>query len=314
DNNDVMVLGHRARVSGEFGIGIGNYSDVLSTGAIGIGYLSQIKTGSDYSIGIGRGIDISKSYAVGIGYSVDIDNVGGIGIGSNSTLQGDSSIIIGYKSSTTSSRAIGIGSNTSVQGNGSIVIGEGSSSTGTNSVGIGQSISLTANNEVFLGNALTESVGGSVNWTATSDARFKKNVNENIPGLSFVNKLRPVSYNFDTQKMSKILQNNVATNAAKDKLVYTGFIAQEVEKAAADLAFNFSGVKVPENENQAYGLRYAEFVVPLVQAVKELSAKNLEQEKLISANAETISLYENRLLEMENKLDLLLASKHMAQN
>ncbi|MFT7436359.1 MAG: hypothetical protein ACI8UX_002159, partial [Psychromonas sp.] len=38
------------------------------------------------------------------------------------------------------------------------------------------------------------------------------------------------------------------------------------------------------------------------------------QEKLISANAETISLYENRLLEMENKLDLLLASKHMAQN
>ena len=103
-------------------------------------------------------------------------------------------------------------------------------------------------------------------------------------------------------------------NTAKDKLVYTGFIAQEVEKAAADLGFDFSGVKVPENEKQAYGLRYAEFVVPLVQAVKELSAKNAKQEKLISANAEVITSYESRLLEMEKKMELLLQPKNMAKN
>ena len=54
----------------------------------------------------------------------------------------------------------------------------------------------------------------------------------------------------------------------------TGFIAQEVEKAALGLGFDFSGVEAPKNEKSFYGLRYAEFVVPLVKAVQELKAEN----------------------------------------
>ena len=58
------------------------------------------------------------------------------------------------------------------------------------------------------------------------------------------------------------------------QILCTGFIAQEVQKAAKDIGYDFSGVDAPKNENDLYGLRYAEFVVPLVKAVQELSAKN----------------------------------------
>jgi trimeric autotransporter adhesin len=59
------------------------------------------------------------------------------------------------------------------------------------------------------------------------------------------------------------------SEALKGKMLQTGFIAQEVEVAAKSVGFDFSGVDAPKNENDFYGLRYAEFVVPLVKAVQE---------------------------------------------
>lgn len=56
-------------------------------------------------------------------------------------------------------------------------------------------------------------------------------------------------------------------------------MAQEVEQAAKDINYDFSGVNIPENANTTtYTLKYAEFVVPLVQAVKELNEKNKQLE------------------------------------
>jgi hypothetical protein len=57
--------------------------------------------------------------------------------------------------------------------------------------------------------------------------------------------------------------------AEKEKMLLTGFVAQEVEKAAKETGFDFSGVDKPKTENGLYALRYAEFVVPLVKAVQE---------------------------------------------
>ena len=66
------------------------------------------------------------------------------------------------------------------------------------------------------------------------------------------------------------------------KIIHTGFIAQEVEQAAGKLHYEFSGVDKPKNNNDLYGLRYADFVVPLVKAVQELSKKNDEKDALIA--------------------------------
>jgi trimeric autotransporter adhesin len=86
-------------------------------------------------------------------------------------------------------------------------------------------------------------------------------------------KLKPVTYNLDKQALNSFYKNNLHGNDslvnAKEQIIYSGFIAQEVEKAARETGYDFSGVDKPKNEKDAYGLRYAEFVVPLVKAIQE---------------------------------------------
>jgi hypothetical protein len=64
------------------------------------------------------------------------------------------------------------------------------------------------------------------------------------------------------------------TRHEKENITYTGFVAQEVEKASNEINYDFSGVDVPKSEEDYYGLRYSQFVVPLVKAVQELSDMN----------------------------------------
>ena len=64
-------------------------------------------------------------------------------------------------------------------------------------------------------------------------------------------------------------ETDIKSRNEKSQIVYTGFVAQEVEQAAKEIGFDFSGVDAPKNANDFYGLRYAEFVVPLVKAVQE---------------------------------------------
>lgn len=75
---------------------------------------------------------------------------------------------------------------------------------------------------------------------------------------------------------------------------YTGFIAQEVENVANKLGFDFSGVDKPKNDKDHYGLRYAEFVVPLVKAVQE-------QQSIIQSQNQKIEELTKRLEKLEQK-------------
>ncbi|HEX5154012.1 MAG TPA: tail fiber domain-containing protein [Parafilimonas sp.] len=161
-----------------------------------------------------------------------------------------------------------------------------------NGTALGNNALLTASNQVRIGNNYVTSIGGFANWTNVSDGRVKKNIKENVPGLAFINKLKPVTYNLDIDAFDKIawrpsvndkngqpfaqknsLQEIDARNA-KQQILYTGFVAQDVEKAAKELKYDFSGVDAAKNDRDLYGLRYSDFVVPLVKAVQELSVKN----------------------------------------
>lgn len=159
-----------------------------------------------------------------------------------------------------------------------------------NAIALGQAATVTGVNMARIGNSFTSSIGGYVNWTNISDGRYKKNVREDVKGLDFINKLRPVTYNLDVTGISKKLNedrgrelNDEQKNSIseKEKVIYSGFIAQEVETAANETKYDFSGVDKPKNENDLYGLRYAEFVVPLVKAVQELSKQNDDLQKQI---------------------------------
>ncbi|HAA23567.1 MAG TPA: hypothetical protein DCP28_34155, partial [Cytophagales bacterium] len=86
------------------------------------------------------------------------------------------------------------------------------------------------------------------------------------------------------------------------------FIAQEVKAAADALGYDFSGVQVPEDENQSmWGIRYAEFVVPLVKAIQELSAENQLQTDYIAQQGELLNQYEASLQRMEQRINMLEA-------
>jgi len=68
----------------------------------------------------------------------------------------------------------------------------------------------------------------------------------------------------------------------QEQIVYSGFLAQDVENVVKETISNFSGVVVPQNENSLYSIRYAEFVVPLVKAVQELDSKIEKQQEIIN--------------------------------
>ena len=157
---------------------------------------------------------------------------------------------------------------------------------------------------VRVGNTLVTSINGAVNFTVVSDARFKQNVQHDVRGLDFVMKLKPVTYNYDVPALRERMmegyerdkQGNLlrvsdpeteAAIAKQSGIRYTGFLAQEVERAARESGFTFSGVDTPDNDADLYGLRYAEFVVPLVKAVQEQQA--------------TIERLEKRIAELENR-------------
>lgn len=167
------------------------------------------------------------------------------------------------------------GSNNTMLGSGADVLNI--NSTFSNSTALGSGAIIDRSNMVRLGNSTVTRLESAVSLTTPSDGRIKKNILDNIPGLSFIEKLRPVSYNYDLNMMNKIMGNKkMAVNAAavleKEQIRYSGFIAQEVYLSAKELGYDFSGVSAPANEKGLYGLAYAEMVVPLVKAVQELKA------------------------------------------
>ncbi len=167
-----------------------------------------------------------------------------------------------------------------------------------NSMALGYLVSVSASNQVRVGNSYVKSIGGYASWSNVSDGREKKNVKQNVPGLAFINKLIPITYNLDLSIADKIVgtlaakdENGKAAQQdaqestarkAKEQVVYTGFIAQDVEKAAKTLNYDFSGIDAARNDKDLYGLRYADFVVPLVKAVQELSKQNEDLQNQIN--------------------------------
>jgi hypothetical protein len=172
----------------------------------------------------------------------------------------------------------------------------GNCSTCSNTGAFGYGVIPTASNTIKFGDSVITQIGGYAPWSNLSDRRYKTNIKQNVPGLDFISKLKPVTFNWE---LSKLNESDGAEEFATDPLlgeareakagkVYTGFIAQDVEAAARQCGFDFSGIVKPANERSRYHLAYAEFVVPLVKAVQE-------QQTEIEDLGETVRTAERRL-------------------
>lgn len=157
----------------------------------------------------------------------------------------------------------------------------------TNATAIGFGAVCNASNKVRIGNMEVDTIEGQVAFTTPSDGRFKINVQNNIPGLSFIMNLRPVTYQVDIDRMSALMQipdekRLKAKEAKQSKIIKSGFIAQEVEMAAKKCGYNFDGLNTPESEDIGYyGLAYSSFVMSLVKAVQEQQVLILELQQRV---------------------------------
>jgi hypothetical protein len=134
----------------------------------------------------------------------------------------------GMFANTTGSYNIGIGHKalaTNTTGSFNTAIGDSAdvaSAALTNATAIGFGAIAAASNSVRVGNAAVTSIGGQVGWSTLSDGRFKKNVSENVKGLDFIMKLRPVTYFYDFEKIRGEQQgaDNVNDNIERNGIAH----------------------------------------------------------------------------------------------
>jgi hypothetical protein len=137
----------------------------------------------------------------------------------------------------------------------------------------------------------------------------KTGVQQNVPGLAFIKLLNPVTYHLQVNAINSLtlsehqkkigMDKDEKSILEKESKLYTGFIAQEVEAAAKQAGYDFSGVDAPKNEKDLYGLRYSEFVVPLVKSVQELAAQNAELKSDLEILKQELSQLKEALKEVK---------------
>ncbi|MFB1023441.1 MAG: tail fiber domain-containing protein, partial [Vicingaceae bacterium] len=272
-------------------VGTGN-NNVFANTAIGFSALSQCQSAGQQNTAIGRsammmnttgrentatGKESLRSNTVGK-YNTAFGNQSLF-----STRDGDNNTAVGY---------MALRDNTT--GDNNTALGKYAGRTGdfNNTTTIGANAVRTADNQVRIGNISVTSIGGVRGWSTLSDARFKKNIEEKVIGLDFIMALRPVTYNIDIKSIENFRETpsqlrSEESERKAEEILQTGFIAQEVELAANKLGYDFSGVDAPQNDKDNYGLRYSEFVVPLVKAMQE-------QQELILKLQERISVLEKK--------------------
>jgi len=131
----------------------------------------------------------------------------------------------------------------------------------------------TGSNAICLGNNSIGDAHIKVDWTVSSDKRDKTDIEPFNHGLSWINKLNPVTYRWDNRCW---YDDGKPDGSKKKPQLCVGLLAQdelEVEKehGFGDTSDNMIVTHVNTDGN--YGMKYSKLVPILINAVKELSTK-----------------------------------------
>ena len=257
------ALGSYVTFGGDFNnsTAIGASATIHGSNAVAIG---QSATGYGYSTVIGSGATASgiKSTAIGAGTTASGANSTVLGWGSNAA--GTNSITIGSGAYASGVDSISFGRGAYASGVDSISFGTGAYTGGANSIAIGSGVASSANS-IKIGNSAIISASVQVAWTITSDRRWKSDIKPSNLGLDFINKLRPVSY----------LRKNDET-----KKIEYGFIAQELEETLNKIGISSAGILTKDSQGM-YGVRYNDFIAPMVKAIQEQQTQIEELKALV---------------------------------
>ena len=178
---------------------------------------------------------------------------------------------------------------------------DGSVSTGVirNSVAIGRGSRVGGDNEVQIGNQ-NQTVYLASQANVRSDLRDKADIQPLNLGLSFVNKLSPISGVYDkrdayvdelftdlsederAEKLKEWWANPVKDGSKKEDKRHFWFGAQDVDKLQSEFGELPMVQHQVANGTDTYSLAYAEFIPVLVKAVQELSAEVQELKALLN--------------------------------
>jgi hypothetical protein len=169
---------------------------------------------------------------------------------------------------------------------------------GSNNIIIGdsaQASSTTTSNQITLGNSRISSLRAQVtSITALSDIRDKTDIIALGEGLSFLKKLNPVSFTWNTRDKAKV------------GIKSAGFIAQELLALQKESKIGDNLDLVSQDNPDKLEARYGNLLPVIVKAIQEESAekdkKLKDQAKEIKALKERLNLFEKRLNQMINKM------------
>ncbi len=284
DNNTVVGYASGGSVTtGDDNVFIGyRAGDVVSTAsdliAIGANALGASDT-EGLNIAIGK--DSMLVANSGAEYNVCL--------GANTALRltsSDKNTFVGYASGqniTTAEHScfVGYATGEGCTGAGNILIGyrsHNSDGETNGAIGIGNNVSVPANDFGFgdASNLVSNDYDADANWSYSSDARMKRNVQDDTLGLDFINDLRTVTYQWrpSNEIPEELTSEYNEENQRNLDAIMHGFIAQEV-KVALDTAGvdTFAGWKLDERDGETQRTSREMFVMPLIRAVQELSAK-----------------------------------------
>ena len=164
---------------------------------------------------------------------------------------------------------------------------------GTNLAGNGSgTLTLNYSNGVYISSNTLPSTDNAYNfgsgtnrWKAiyaangtiqTSDIRQKINVQPTALGLNFINTLNPVSYNFaiGSNTVERDSDGNIiSVTPVSGKRTHYGLIAQEVKQSIPqDIDFGGWVLTDINDPNSEQGLRYEEFISPMIRSIQELTS------------------------------------------
>ena len=140
---------------------------------------------------------------------------------------------------------------------------------------------------------------GTIN---TSDARHKMNVVSSNLGLNFISNLNPISYSWIDGGTPATEPNEVGPRPGKR--TFYGFLAQDVKKTLDSLGTgDFGGWTLddPKDPDSLQGLRYTEFISPMVKAIQELSAQVAALEQSLSSAVATQASLQAQVAALQGK-------------
>ena len=227
---------------------------------IGMGYaaLENVTSGGEHNIALAHSAleeVTTGDYNIGLGRDAG-----------DTITTGSHNIALGYKSDVSASSAAGqyaIGRETVTDQNYQVAIGYGST-----------------------GNIRVE-YDTDATWTQSSDLRKKKNINDMTLGLDFIDKLKPITYQWKpNNELPKEFKEYQEENVKDTETVMSGLGAQDVKQALEEVGYTerFPGWK--EEEDGSQRISKEEFVIPLINAIQELRAEVKElKEKLNNGNS-----------------------------